>query len=65
MKFRGKFGDVYTLLCLRPAERSKAFGLRKLCYSTISVMMLLGYMVAGMSQKKMPCVRLNGTYFNI
>ena len=24
-------GDVYTLLCLRSAELSKAFGLRNLC----------------------------------
>ena len=36
-------GDVYSLLCLR----SSAFGLRNLCYSKISVVMLLGYMVAG------------------
>ena len=37
-----KIGDVYTLLCLRSAELSKAFGLRNLCYSKISVVMLLG-----------------------
>ena len=29
-------GDAYTLLCLRSAELSKAFGLRNLCYSKIS-----------------------------
>ena len=37
-----KNGDVYTLLCLRSAELSKAFGLMNLCYSKISVVMLLG-----------------------
>ena len=36
-------GDVYTLLCIRSAELSKALGLRNLCYSKISVVMLLGY----------------------
>ena len=30
-------GDAFTLLCLRSAELSKAFGLRNLCYSKISV----------------------------
>ena len=30
-------GNVYSLLCLRSAELSKAFGLRNLCYSKISV----------------------------
>ena len=30
-------GDVYTLLCLRSGELSKAFDLRNLCYSKISV----------------------------
>ena len=40
-----KMGDVYTLLCLRSAGLSKAFGLRNLCYSKISVVMLLGYMI--------------------
>ena len=44
-------GDVYTLLCLRSAEPSKAFGLRSLCYSKISVVMLLGYRTAGISRK--------------
>ena len=28
-----KMGDVYTLLCLRSAELSKAFALRNLCFS--------------------------------
>ena len=41
---------VYTLLCLRSAELSKTFGLRNLCYSKISVVMLLGYRIAGISQ---------------
>ena len=35
-------GRFYALLCLRSAELSKAFGLRNLCYSKISVLMLLG-----------------------
>ena len=35
-------GDVYPLLCLR-SELSKAFGLTDLCYSKISVVMLLWY----------------------
>ena len=37
-----KMRDVYTLLCLSSVELSKAFGLRNLCYSKISVVMLLG-----------------------
>ena len=40
-------GDFYTLLCLRSAELNKAFGLRNICYSKISVVMLLGYRIAG------------------
>ena len=40
-------GHVYTLLCLRSAEISQAFGLRNQCYSKISVVMLLGYRIAG------------------
>ena len=46
-------GDVYTLLCLRSPElsNSKAFGLRNLCYSNISVVMLLGYRISGVSRK--------------
>ena len=44
-------GDVYTLLCLQSAELIKAFGLRNLCFSKISVVMLLGYSIAGISQK--------------
>ena len=46
-----KMGDVYTLLCLWSAELSKAFGLRNLCYSKISVVMLLGYKIAGIEGK--------------
>ena len=61
-----KMGDIYTLLCLRSAELSKAFGIRNLCYSRISVVMLLGYRIAGISQKleserkfkKMPCAQM-------
>ena len=47
-----KRGDVYTLLCLRSAELSKAFGLRNLCYSKISVVMPLAYRVAGISREQ-------------
>ena len=43
-------GDIYTLLCLRSAEPSKAFGLRNLCYSKVSEVMLLGDRIAGISQ---------------
>ena len=46
-----KMGDAYTLLCLRSAELIKAFGLRNLCFSKISVVMILGYRIAGISQK--------------
>ena len=48
---KNKMGDVYTLFCLRSAELSKAFGLRNLCYSKISVVMLLWYRIAGISRK--------------
>ena len=44
-------GDVYTELCLQSAELSKAFGLRNLCCSKISEVMLLGYRIAGISRK--------------
>ena len=60
-----KMGDVYTLLRLRSAKLSKAFGLRSLCYSLMSVVMLLGYMIAGISRKleserkkNMPCAQM-------
>ena len=45
--------DVYTKLCLRSAELSKAFGLRNLCYSKVIVVMLLGlgYRIAWISRK--------------
>ena len=46
-----KMGDVYILLCLRSAELSKAFGLKNLWYSKISVVILLGYRIAGISRK--------------
>ena len=54
-------GEVYTLLCLQSAELSKAFGFRSLSYYKIPVVMLLGYRIAGISQKlesgrkNMPC----------
>ena len=62
-------GDVYTLLCLRSAELSKAFGLKNLCYSKISVLMLLGYRIAGHSRKleserKQYALRPNAAYLN-
>ena len=44
-------GEVYTFYCLPSVEPSKAFGLKNLCCSKISVVMLLGYMTAGISQK--------------
>ena len=47
---RKKTRDVY-LLCLQSAELSKVFGLRNLCYSKISVVMLPGYKIAGISRK--------------
>ena len=57
-----KMGDVYTMLCLRSAELSKVFGLRHLCYSKIYVLLLLGYKIAGISQKldknSMPCAQM-------
>ena len=39
-------GGVYTLLRLWSAEFCKAFDLRNLCYSKISVVMLLEYRIA-------------------
>ena len=44
-------GDVYTVLCLCSAELSKAFSIRTLCYSKISVVMLLGYRIGGINVK--------------
>ena len=61
--------DVYTLLRVRSAELSKAFDLRNLCYSKISAVMLLGYMIARISRKleserkKYP-LRPNAEYLN-
>ena len=57
-------GDVYTLLCFQSAELSKSFGLRSLFYSKMSAVLLLGYMIAGISrkleseQKSMPCAQM-------
>ena len=51
-----KMGDVYTL-CFRSAELCKAFGLRNLCYSKISVVMLLGYRIADRVRTNMPCAQ--------
>ena len=61
--------DVYTLLCLRSAELSKAFALRNLGYSKIYVVMLQGYRVAGISQnliqnKKQYALHTNAAYLN-
>ena len=63
-------GDVFTLLSLRSAELSKAFGLRNLCYSKISVVMFLGYRIVDISrnieseQKKyaLPCAQMLHIY---
>ena len=41
--------NYYLTFGHRSAELSKAFGLRNLCYSKISVVMLLGYRIAGIS----------------
>ena len=49
-------GDVYILLCLRSAELSKAFGLRKLCYSKISA-------VKTRARAKQICPVLNAAFF--
>ena len=59
---RKKMRDVYTILCLRSTELSKAFGLRNLCYSKVSVMMLLGYSIVGISRKY--ALRPNSAYFD-
>ena len=65
-----KMGDVYTLLCMRTAELSKAFCLRDLYYSEISDVKLLGYMMAGISRnlswnkKKKYAGRPNAVYSN-
>ena len=62
-------GDVYSLLCLWSAELSKAFDVRNLCYSKISVVMLLGYRIARIALKleselkDMPCAQ-NAAYLN-
>ena len=48
-------GDVFTLLSLRSAELSKAFGLRNVYYSKISVVLLLGYRIAGRVRTKNIC----------
>ena len=59
----------FTLLCLRSAELSKAFGPRNLCYSKISVVVFLGYRIAGISRKleserKHYGLRPNAAYLN-
>ena len=64
-----KMGDIKTLLCLRSAELSKAFGLRNLCYSKIFVVMPLRYRIAGISRKleserKNYALRPNAAYLN-
>ena len=62
--------DVNTLLFLRSAELSKAFGLRDhLCYSKISLVMLLEYRIAGILRKfesegKIYSLRPNAGYLN-
>ena len=64
-----KMEDVYTLLCLRSAELSKAFDLRNLCYYKISEVMLPWYQIARISRKleserKIYALRPNATYLN-
>ena len=46
---KNEMGDFYTLSCLRSAVLSKAFGLRNLGYSKISVVMRLWYRIARIS----------------
>ena len=43
--------DAYAWVCLRSAVFSEAFGLRNRCYSKISVVVLLGYSIAGILRK--------------
>ena len=63
-----KMRDGYTLVCLQSAELSKAFCLRNICYSKISAVMLLWYMIAGISRKleserkKMSCAQMLHIY---
>ena len=62
-------GDIYTLLCLRSAELSKAFGLRNLCYSKIAIVMILGCRIVEISRKleserKIYDLRPNVAYLN-
>ena len=63
------FFFFFTLLCLRSAELSKAFGLRNLCYSKISVVVFIGYRIAVISRKleserKHYGLRPNAAYLN-
>ena len=57
-------GDVYTLLCIRSAELSKAFVLRNLYYSTISVVMFLGYLAKTRVRTKKYALRPDAAYLN-
>ena len=61
--------DIYTLLCLRSAEFSKAFGLRNLCYSQISVLVFLEYSLlesreSSSQNEKQNALRPNAAYLN-
>ena len=49
----------------RSTELSKAFGLRNLCYSKISVVMLLGYRIAGISRKLKSEQKKNALHPNV
>ena len=62
-----KMRDVLTSLCLWSAELSKAFGLRNLCYSKISVVMLRVQDCWNLAKtrvrtKKMPCSQMLHIY---
>ena len=63
-----KMRNGYTLVCLQSAELSKAFCLRNICYSKMSVVMLLWYRIAGISRKleserkKMSCAQMLHIY---
>ena len=56
------------MLCLLLVELSKVFDLRNLCFSKISAVMLLGYMIAGTLRKLEPeqknDLRPNAEYLN-
>ena len=68
-KLRIKNGGCLCCVMLRSAELSKSFGLRYLCYSKTSVVMLLGYRIAWISrnlesERKINALCPNAAYLN-